>query len=99
MRAQENPLKRFESTSGVHWGSGDLFLQYIVQSFTLSLSSGYGTENLLSNLPGLINASSKASMLFVAASTKIPEAGSKPSSSFNKAVTILVFSVSIALPE
>ena len=52
-----------------------------------------------SNRPGRINASSNARMLFVAANTKTPSCGVKPSSSLSNAVTILVFSVSIALPE
>ena len=65
----------FKSTSA----SKHTFLACTLRIASLPLKSGLSTIILLSNLPGLNNALSKISGLFVAASITIPLEESKPS--------------------
>lgn len=97
--AHEKPSNSRARTCAEQDSSVPLFRVYISTSCTLASKSGKGTFTRASKRPGLINASSSALMLFVAARTRIPSFDVKPSSSLRRAVTIRVFSVSIAYPE
>ena len=65
--------------------SGDIliFLTCTFKIFSLPIMSGFETTTCLSNLPGLSNAGSKTSGLFVAAIIITPSLVSKPSISTN----------------
>lgn len=97
--AHENPLKLRARICAVQSDAALLFPEQRSISFSRACMSGYGTVYFASNRPGRIRASSSAARLFVAARTRIPSFCVNPSSSFRSAVTIRVFSVSIAEPE
>ena len=80
----------FKSISSANF----LFFAWILRISSLSLTSGRLITIVLSNLPGLNNASSNISGLFVAAITITDCSDSKPSISTNNWFSVWLFSVS-----
>ena len=97
--AHEKPLNFAARFSAPQSEVCFLSFEYSFMSSLIEFASGKGTVHFASKRQGRINASSNADLLFVAATTRIPLFCSNPSNSFKSAVTILVFSVSIAEPE
>ena len=75
-----------------------LSFTYISRITCLVFLSGLGTNTILSNLPGLINAMSIMSTLLVAARTTTPSNSCMPSSSVRSWDTILSVLVFIPIP-
>ena len=78
--APENPGVLFARYSKVMFLSNILFLACTFNISTLAFLSGRLTVTCLSNLPGLNNALSNTSGLFVAANTITPSLAAKPAS-------------------
>ena len=77
--APEKPGVPLAITSGSTSASSGTFLICTLRIASLPLISGKSTTTCLSNLPGLNNAGSNTSGLFVAAITITPSLPSKPS--------------------